>query len=86
MIYLQGLPFSFKDLKGWYNGYYASDGARLYNPWLVGNALTGGHLRSYWIKSGNKSSCLFLCQVKTHSFSRLCLHCSRVHLPHTQHK
>jgi len=47
-----GLPFSFEDLKGWYNGYYASDGARLYNPWSVGNALTGGHLRSYWIKSG----------------------------------
>ena len=57
--YMQALPFSFEDMKGWYNGYYASDGAKLYNPWSVGNALADGILRSYWVESGNKISYLF---------------------------
>jgi hypothetical protein len=59
MIYIQALSFSFGDLKGWYNGYYAPDGARLYNPWSVGNALATGNLRSYWVESGNKFSYQF---------------------------
>jgi hypothetical protein len=53
MIYTQALSFSFEDLEGWYKGYYTSDGARLYNPWSVGNALTEGILGSYWVESGN---------------------------------
>ena len=52
MIYIQALSFSFEDLKGWYNGYYTSDGASLYNPWSVGNALLSGNLGSYWVESG----------------------------------
>lgn len=32
MIYMQALSFSFDDLKEWYDGYYTSDDARLYNP------------------------------------------------------
>ena len=72
MIHIQVLPFSFEDMKGWYNGYDASDGARLYNPWLVGNALTNGILHSYWVESGNKISLIyFLCHVNAHSFPRL---------------
>src|SRR6266852_1597121 len=52
MIDIQALSFSFEDLKGWYNGYYASDGTSLYNPSSVGNALLSGNLRSYWVESG----------------------------------
>ena len=59
MIYIQALSFSFGDLKGWYNGYCASDGAKLYNPWSVGNAFASGNLHSYWVESGNKLSYLF---------------------------
>lgn len=44
----QELPFSFEDLKGWYNGYYTFDDPRLYNPWSVANDLTEGDLSSYW--------------------------------------
>ena len=61
---MQALSFSFEDLKGWYNGYYTSDGTRLYNPWSVCNALTAGHLRSYWIESGSKSSYYFMPSFK----------------------
>jgi hypothetical protein len=63
MIYIQALSFSFGDLKGWYNGYYASDSARLYNPWSVGNAFATGNLCSYWVESGNKFSYLFFFAV-----------------------
>jgi len=48
----KALPFSLEDLQGWYNGYYTFDGARLYSPWSVANALTDGDLRSYWTESG----------------------------------
>ena len=34
----QALPFSFEELKRWYNGYYTSDGNQLYNPWSIPNA------------------------------------------------
>jgi hypothetical protein len=60
MIYKQALSFSFEDLGGWCNGYYTSDGARLYNPWSVGNALKEGILGSYWVESGNTISYLFI--------------------------
>ena len=67
----EALPFSLEDLQGWYNGYYTFDGARLYSPWSVANALTDGDLRSYWTESGNKFSCLVVSWLKTHSFPRL---------------
>lgn len=46
------LSFSYGDLKGWYNGYYASDSTRLYNPWSIDKAFTTGNLGSYWVESG----------------------------------
>ena len=52
MICIQALSFSFEDLKRWYNRYYTSDGASLYSPWSIGNALSNGDLGSYWIESG----------------------------------
>jgi hypothetical protein len=67
----QALPFSFEELKGWYNGYYTSDGSQLYNPWSIANALTDGVLRSYWTESGNKFSRFVCSWFVTHCFARL---------------
>ena len=71
MIYIQALSFSFGDLKGWYNGYYAFDGGKLYNPWSVGNAFATGNLRPYWVESGNKFSYLFFLPCKSSFLSQV---------------
>lgn len=42
----------FDDLKRWYDGYAASDGASMFNPRSVVMALSDGCLRSYWAASG----------------------------------
>jgi hypothetical protein len=47
------LPFTFKDLEYWYNGYYTFDGQKLFNPWSVGNAITDQSLESFWVASGS---------------------------------
>lgn len=43
---------SFDDLKRWYDGYAAFDGASMFNPRSVVMALSDGCLRSYWTESG----------------------------------
>ena len=41
-----------RDLRLWYDGYYAATGERLYNPRSVVLALTDNQLRNYWTSSG----------------------------------
>jgi len=49
----QSLPFTFEDLKAWYNGYTTHDGKRLYSPWSIGLALSEEKLGPYWAESGH---------------------------------
>lgn len=46
---------SIEELQEWYNGYYASDGKRIYNPRSVVFALQDGVCKSFWAKSGRKN-------------------------------
>ncbi|KAI0048119.1 hypothetical protein FA95DRAFT_1125847 [Auriscalpium vulgare] len=49
----QPLLITFEDLNHWYKGYYDANGARLYNPWSVMNALREKMPRSFWLMSGS---------------------------------
>ncbi len=44
--------FSREDLRYWYDGYYALDGKRMYNPRSVVRALSDNMLSNYWTRSG----------------------------------
>ena len=39
-------------LETWYDGYYAKNGERMYNPRSVVASLTNNNLDSYWTSSG----------------------------------
>ena len=43
---------SYEELEQWYNGYYLSDGRRLFNPRSVNCALSDGYCRNYWTETG----------------------------------
>ena len=46
---------SMEDLQEWYNGYYTSDGTRIYNPRSVVFALQDRTCKSYWTNTGRKN-------------------------------
>ena len=43
---------TYDELQYWYNGYYLSNGNRLFNPRSVNNALSDGICRNYWTETG----------------------------------
>lgn len=43
---------TFEELQYWYNGYYLSDGRKLFNPRSVNNALNDGVCHNYWTETG----------------------------------
>lgn len=47
------------EISGWYNGYVAKDGSRLYNPRSVVCALEDGTCQSYWTRTGMMDEVLF---------------------------
>ncbi len=50
---------SLAEISGWYNGYTAMDGTKLYNPRSVVCALGDGHCQSYWTRTGKMDEVLF---------------------------
>jgi hypothetical protein len=59
------LPFTFDDLKAWYNGYHTPGpgGIKLLNLWSVAQALIGKRLGSHWVVSGQPTLPLSLFPV-----------------------
>ena len=49
---------SMQELRDWYNGYYTSDGRRVFNPRSVVYALNDGICKSYWTGTGKKREIL----------------------------
>ncbi|WP_049945611.1 AAA family ATPase [Candidatus Stoquefichus massiliensis] len=43
---------TYEELQYWYNGYYLSNGDRLFNPQSVNNALSDGVCCNYWTETG----------------------------------
>lgn len=43
---------SYEELEYWYDGYYSSDGERLFNPRSVSKALMRGVCQNYWTETG----------------------------------
>jgi hypothetical protein len=46
------------DVRQWYNGYWAGNGLRLYNPWSINSFINDGAFKTYWIDTGNVSLAL----------------------------
>ena len=47
-----GGPIAYEQLAEWYNGYYTSDGKRLYNPRSINKALSQNTVKDYWTETG----------------------------------
>lgn len=47
-----GGTIEYEQLAEWYNGYYTSDGKRLYNPRSINKALTQNTVKDYWTETG----------------------------------
>ena len=47
-----GGPIEYEQLAEWYNGYYTSDGKRLYNPRSINKALSQNTVKDYWTETG----------------------------------
>ncbi len=48
-----------EEVSEWYNGYFAEDGRKIYNPRSVVLALLNGKCRSYWTRTGRMDEVLF---------------------------
>ncbi len=42
----------FKELERWYNGYFTTEGSKVYNPCSVVKALQNNHCEGYWTNTG----------------------------------
>ena len=47
-----GGSIQYEQLAEWYNGYYTSDGKRLYNPRSINKALSQNTVKDYWTETG----------------------------------
>ena len=47
-----GGTIAYEQLAEWYNGYYTSDGKRLYNPRSINKALSQNTVKDYWTETG----------------------------------
>ena len=57
-----GGTIQYEQLAEWYNGYYTSDGKRLYNPRSINKALTQNNVKDYWTETGPGTEILDLVQ------------------------
>ena len=48
----KGGTIRYEQLAEWYNGYYTSDGKRLYNPRSINKALSQNTVKDYWTETG----------------------------------
>ena len=60
-----GGSIQYGQLAEWYNGYYASNGERLYNPRSINFALTDNCIKDYWTETGPGTEILELIQNNT---------------------
>ena len=49
---MNGGTIQYEQLAEWYNGYYTSDGKRLYNPRSINKALSQNTVKDYWTETG----------------------------------
>lgn len=52
----------YEDLAEWYNGYYTSTGAKLYNPRSINKALSQNTMKDYWTETGPGAEIITLIQ------------------------
>jgi hypothetical protein len=52
LLQYNGKEGQLDDVRQWYNGYWAGDDLRLYNPWSINSFIDDGTLRPHWIDTG----------------------------------